>query len=64
MDTNGQQKTDISDIPKKIFTQFIEDLKKTAISTIALEQLEKTIVNEGNFTELALREALSKNPDL
>ncbi len=64
MDTTDQPKPDTSDIPQKIFIQLIEELKKSEVSAIVIEQLEKTIVSEGNFTETALRMALSPNPEV
>ena len=64
MDTTDQPKPDTSDIPKKIFTQLIEELKKSEVPITVIEQLEKTIVTDGNFTEQALRIALSPNTGL
>ncbi|MFB9844007.1 hypothetical protein [Mucilaginibacter ginsenosidivorans] len=64
MDTTDQPKPNTSDIPKKIFTQLIEELKKSEVPITVIEQLEKTIVTDRNFTEQALRIALSPNAGL
>ncbi|NQX42320.1 hypothetical protein SAMN05421820_11140 [Pedobacter steynii] len=53
-----------SDIPRKIFTHFIEELKTSEIPLSIIEQLEKTILTEGNFTEQALRAALTINTEV
>ena len=64
MDNTDQPKPDASDIPQKIFTQLIEELKKSEVPITVIEQLEKNIVTEGNFTEQALRAALLPNTGL
>jgi len=64
METPKPPSSETSDIPQKIFSQFIAELKKSDISIEIIEQLEKTIVNEGNFSESALRIALTKNTNI
>ncbi len=59
MDNIKQAKADTSDIPQKIFTQFIEGLKTTDIPPESIQQLEQTIVVNGNLSEQAIRAALT-----
>lgn len=64
MDTPAESKPDQSDIPQKIFSQLIVELKKSDISVDVIDQLEKTIVTDGNFSEAALRAAITKNAEI
>lgn len=59
MDTSDQTKQDTSDIPLKIFNQFIEELRTSDIPEIVIEGLNKTIVENGDLTENAIRKALT-----
>ena len=59
MDTSDQTKQDTSDIPLKIFNQFIEELRTLNIPEIVIEGLNKTIVENGDLTETAIRKALT-----
>jgi hypothetical protein len=64
MDTTEEPKPETSDIPQKIFVQLIEELKKSKVPIIIIEQLEKTIATDGNLTEAALRTAFLPNTSL
>ena len=59
MENLDQSKPETADIPQKIFTKFIEELKKTEVPAAVVEQLEQTIVTNGNLSEPALRTALT-----
>lgn len=61
MSNTDQPNPEISDIPQKIFTQFIEELKSSDVPVLVIEQLEKTILTDENLTEQALRTAMSLN---
>lgn len=64
MDIPTQSKPDKSDIPQKIFSFLIDELKKSDIPVDVIYQLEKTIVADGNFSEAALRAAITKNAEI
>lgn len=52
------------DIPRKIFDHLIIELEKIDLPVGVIEQLKKTILEEGNFSEQALRVALTPNSEL
>jgi hypothetical protein len=64
MEPTEQPKSNELDIPQKIFTQLISDLSETTIPRSVADQLKKTIVDNGDFSEQSLRAALTPNPDL
>lgn len=59
MGTSHQSKQDTSDIPLTIFNQFIEELRISDIPETVIEDLNRTIVENGDLTENAIRKALT-----
>ena len=59
MGTSDQSKQETSDIPLNIFNQFIQELRISDIPETVIEDLNKTIVENGDLTENAIRKALT-----
>jgi hypothetical protein len=64
MEQNMQSKSEEIDIPKRIFNQLIQELVKKGVPQSVIDQLEKTIIAESDFSEKALRSALIPNSEL
>jgi hypothetical protein len=64
MEPTEQPKPNEVDIPQKIFTHLILELSKSTIPKSVTDQLNKTIVDNGDFSEQSLRAALTPNPEL
>ncbi len=64
MEQNVQSNSEEIDIPKRIFSQLIEELAKKDIPQPVIDQLKKTIIDEQDFSEKAIRLALIPNSEL
>lgn len=64
MDEKEKTPHEVHDVAQKIFLTFVEELRKSTISTKIIERLNKTIIVDGNFSEQALRIALLPDNDL
>jgi hypothetical protein len=49
---------DQTDVPSKVFTKFIEDLKPTGVSPELINRLRKVLLEDKTLTEKAIREAV------
>ncbi|QIH33441.1 hypothetical protein [Sphingobacterium sp. DR205] len=59
-----QSNSEEIDIPKRIFSQLIQELTKKDVPQSVIDQLKKTIITEQDFSEKALRLALISNSEL
>jgi len=48
----------LQDVPSKIFEQFLQTLGETNLSKEIPARLRKVLLEEGTFSEIALREAI------
>lgn len=45
-------------VPKQVFEKFLVDLPEKGVSVDVVARLQKTLIDQGNITEFAIKKAL------